>query len=151
MLKEKIQVDFIVAIKAKDEKTKIALSGIKAKITEAEKTKGNVELSDDEVIKVITSGIKQRKQSVDEFTRGNRQDLADKELGEIEVLEKYLPKQMTSEEVEFEVKKILSGFELGLNKQRLVGQTIGTFNKNFTGRANSTLVSQIVANLTINY
>lgn len=147
-LKQKIQADFITAMKTKDEKTKTALSSLKAKITEAEKGKGNVELSDDEVIKVITSGIKQRKQSVDEFTRGNRQDLVDKEQGEIDVLERYMPKQLTEQEIEVAVLEILSGFDAGTNKQRLVGQTIGTFNKKYTGRADNSLVKQIVERLT---
>ena len=131
-LKQRIQVDFISAMKIKDEKTKSALSGLKAKITEAEKSKNNVELNDDEVIKVITSAIKQRKQSVEEFTKGNRLDLVEKEQGQIDVLERYMPKQMTEQEIENVVKEIFSGFDAGTNKQRLVGQTIGTFNKKYT-------------------
>lgn len=146
-LKQKIQADFITAMKAKDEKTKTALSGLKSKITEAEKAKGNIELSDDEVVKVITSAIKQRKQSVEEFARGNRQDLVDKEQGEINVLERYMPKQMTEQEIEVSVKEILETFEPGTIKQRLVGQTIGTFNKKYTGRADNSLVKQIVEKL----
>ena len=149
-LKQKIQTDFITAMKNKELNTKSALSGIKAKITEAEKLKGNVELNDDEVIKVITSGIKQRKQSVDEFTKGNRLDLVVKEQDEINVLEKYLPKQMTSEEIESVILTILNEFEPGTNKQRLVGQTIGTFNKRYTGKADNSLVKQIVEKLTEN-
>ena len=100
------------------------------------------------MIKVITSAIKQRKQSVDEFTRGNRLDLVQKEQSEIDVLERYLPKQMTELEIEIAVKEILSEFDPGVNKQRLVGQTIGTFNKKFTGRADNSLVKQIVERIT---
>jgi uncharacterized protein YqeY len=147
-LKEKIQLDFITAMKAKDEKTKSTLSGLKAKITESEKLKSNVELTNDEVIKVITMAIKQRKQSVDEFTKGNRMDLVEKELGEIGVLENYMPTQMTEEEIELAVKEIISTFEVGTNKQRLVGQTIGTFNKKYTGKADTSLLKQIVERLT---
>lgn len=146
-LKQKIQADFITAMKAKDEKTKGALSGLKAKITEAEKAKSNVELTDDDVIKVITTAIKQRKQSVEEFTKGNRLDLVEKEQGEIDVLEKYMPQQMTEQEIEVAVKEIFGGFEPGTNKQRLVGQTIGTFNKKYTGRADVSLVKQTIEKL----
>lgn len=146
-LKQKIQADFITAMKTKDEKTKSTLSSLKAKITEAEKSKGNVEISDDEVIKVITSAIKQRKQSVDEFRKGNRFDLVEKEQGEIEVLERYMPKQMTEQEIEVAVKEILGTFEAGTNKQRLVGQTIGMFNKKFTGRGDNSLVKHVVERL----
>ena len=146
-LKQKIQADFVTAMKAKDEKSKSALSSLKAKITEAEKVKSNVELNDDEVIKVITTAIKQRKQSVEEFTKGNRMDLVEKEQGEIDVLEKYMPQQMTEQEIEVAVKEILSGFELGVNKQKLVGQTIGTFNKKYTGKAEISLVKQTIEKL----
>lgn len=143
-LKQKIQADFITAMKAKDEKTKSALSGLKAKITESEKSKKNNELSDDDVIKVITTAIKQRKQSIGEFIKGNRFDLVEKEQDEILVLEKYLPKQMTEQEIEMVVKEILGEFDTDTNKQKLVGQTIGIFNKKYTGRADNSLVKQIV-------
>jgi len=68
-LKETIQKDFIEAMKAKDVNAKAALSSLKSKITEAEKAKSNTELSEAEVIKVLTSAIKQRKQSIEEFAR----------------------------------------------------------------------------------
>lgn len=148
MLKQKIQTDFITAMKNKDDDGKRALSGIKSKITEAEKLKGNVELSDDDVIKVIISAIKQRNQSTEEFTNANRLDLANRELSEIKVLETYLPKQMTLEEIENSLKTILEEFEPGTNKQKLVGQTIGTFNKRFMGKADNKLVKEIVEKLT---
>ena len=146
-LKQTIQSDFIVAMKAKDADSKSALSGLKAKITEAEKTNGNVELTDTEVIKVIATAIKQRKQSIDEFVKGNRQDLAIKEQGEITVLERYMPKQMTKEEIMSEAMIIMT--ELGPidNKQRLVGQTIGAFNKKFTGKADGSVVKTVVETL----
>ncbi len=146
-LKQKIQSDFIVAMKAKDENGKAALSGLKSKITESEKNKGNVELSDDEVIKVITSAIKQRKQSVEEFTKGGRLDLVNKEQSEIDILEKYLPTQMDENELESIIKTILSQFEPNTNKQRMVGQTIGMFNKQYTGRAENSLVKEVVERL----
>lgn len=146
-LKQKIQADFITAMKAKDEQTKGALSGLKAKIIEAEKAKGNVELTDLEIIKVISNGIKQRKQSVEEFTKGNRLDLVQKEQGEINVFEKYMPQQMTEQEIENVVKEILGSFESGINKQRMVGQTIGIFNKQHTGKADVSLVKVTVERL----
>lgn len=146
-LKQKIQADFITAMKVKDEITKTALSGLKAKITETEKIKSNIELNDNDVIKVITSAIKQRKQSVEEFTKGNRIDLVEKEQGEINVLEKYMPQQMSQQEIEVVVKDILSSFESTINKQKLVGQTIGVFNKKYVGKADMSLVKQTIENL----
>ena len=144
MLKEKIQSDFVSAMKEKNVISKTALSGLKAKITEAEKLNGNQELNDNEIVKVVTNCIKQRKQSVEEFTKGNRLELAENELNEIKVLEVYLPKQMTEEEIETEVRTIMDSISDKTNVQRLVGQTIGQFNKKFTGTADITIVKNII-------
>jgi len=146
-LKQTIQNDFVSAMKAKDSVAKSALSGLKSKITEAEKAKSNTDLTDSEVIKVITAAIKQRKQSYEEFVKGSRLDLAEKEQGEITVLERYMPKQMTEGEIAAEAATIMA--ELGPieNKQRLIGQTIGMFNKKFTGRADGSVVKSVVESL----
>lgn len=144
MLKEKIQLDFVSAMKEKNVISKTALSSLKSKITEAEKLNGNKELNDNEVVKVVTNCIKQRKQSVEEFTKGNRLELAENELNEIKVLEVYLPKQMTEEEIETEVRTIMESISDKTNVQRLVGQTIGQFNKKFTGTADITIVKNII-------
>jgi uncharacterized protein YqeY len=154
-LKQKIQADFVTAMKNKDNIAKSALSGIKSKITEAEKLKGNIDLTDDDVIKVITTGIKQRKQSVDEFTKGNRTDLVEKEQGEISVLERYLSKQMSEEQIEQEIRimvKFSSDYigesaQQPINKQKLIGQTMGAFNKKYPGRADNALTKKIIEKL----
>lgn len=145
-LKERIQRDFLVSMKEKNEAQKSALKMLKAKITETEKTKSNTDLNDDEIVKVITSSVKQRKQSIDEFQKFGRMDLVEKESAELAVLEAYLPKQMTQEEIEIEAKAIMSAIEPG-NKQRLIGQTMGQFNKKFTGRADNSLLKVIVERL----
>ena len=147
-IKEKVQLDFVNAMKAKDVIVKAALSGLKSKITEAEKANGNKELSDDEVIKVITSAIKQRKQSVEEFTKGGRADLSDKESGEILVLEVYLPKQMSDEEIKIAVNEIIVSFpDTSANRNALIGKTMGAFNKKFTGKADNSKVKTIIESL----
>jgi len=146
-IKERVQVDFVAAMKSKNETAKAALSGLKAKITEAEKANGNRELVDAEVIKVITSAIKQRKQSVDEFIKGGRQDLASKESGEILVLEAYMPKQMTDEEITAEITKILVNFEGETNRVAKMGRTMGAFNKAFVRKADNAKVKSIIESL----
>ena len=145
-LKERIQRDFVVSMKEKNEAQKSALKMLKAKITETEKTKSNSDLNDDEIVRVITTSVKQRKQSIEEFQKFGRLDLVEKENAELAVLESYLPKQMTEAEIEAEAKAIMSTIESG-NKQRLVGQTIGQFNKKFTGRADNSLLKAIVEKL----
>ena len=143
-LKQTIQTDFISAMKAKDQDKKSALSGLKAKITEAEKLNKNIELTDDGVIKVIVSSIKQRKQSVDEFKKGNRVDLVEKEQAEINILETYLPSQMTELEIEAEIVKLLPEVPPYGPTMKLVGQTMGMFNKKFQGRADGNVVRKII-------
>ena len=146
-LKERIQNDFVTAMKAKDEIAKTALSGIKAKITEAEKANGNSELSDAEVIKVINKAIKQREESQKIYSDAGREEMARKEADEACVLRNYMPSQMTESEIEEEVKKIMAVIDAGGNRNKLVGQTMGTFNKNFQGRADASMVKNIIEKL----
>lgn len=142
-LKEQIQKDFISAMKNKDEITKSALSGLKSKITEAEKVNGN-ELSDDDILKVINKGIKQREESIRLFIEGNRPELAVNESAERLVLMNYLPPQMTDEEIETAVREIIIGLPVMTNANALSGKTMGEFNKKYQGKADSKRVSEII-------
>lgn len=143
-IKERIQKDFIEAMKAKNENAKMALSGIKAKITEAEKANGNIELTNDEVIKVISKAIKQREESAKIYNDAGRADMAAKEIMELNVLTDYMPAQMTEAEIEVAVREIIAGIDHGGNMNKLVGQTMGAFNKNYQGRADNKLVSEVI-------
>lgn len=150
-LKEKIQTDFVVAMKTKDETTKRTLSSFKAKITEAEKANKNTELTDNEVIKVLNSAIKQRKQSYDEYVKYGRIELANAEMDEIEVLKNYQPKQMDNSEIETAVREIVVEMNgVVTNAQALIGRTIGEFNKKYTGLADIEKVKSIVNKVLLN-
>jgi uncharacterized protein YqeY len=132
-------------MKAKDDISKSALSGLKAKIIEAEKANGNVSLGDTEIVKVVSSAIKQRNQSVDAFEQAGRSDMAQNEKNEILVLEKFLPTQMTSQGIEKEVREIISEMsEIATNSNALQGKTMGAFNKKFPGQADPKLVMEII-------
>lgn len=147
--KEQIQKDFVAAFKAKDEVKKAALSVLKAKITEAEKAKAGKEVGDDEVLKIIAASIKQRKQSVEAFSQGGRQELADREQEEIDVLQEYLPRQMSRAEIEKAVREIIQNLD-GNHPQALVGKTMGAFGKQYVGMADMQVVKEVateVANL----
>lgn len=146
-LKQKIQDSFITALKSKDPNAKAALSGVKAKITEAEKANGNRELTEAETIKVIASAIKQRKQSYEEFYKGGREDLATREYDEMLILEMYMPSQLSDEEITIEVTKILGGFAHETNRNKKIGQTMGAFNKQFGASADASRVKQIIESL----
>lgn len=143
-IKERIQKDFITAMKVKDEIVKSALSSIKAKITEAEKATGNNELSNDEVIKIVNKAIKQREESMKIFGEAGRLELAAKEADEAVVLKRYMPAQMTEAEIEVAIREIIAGIDHGGNMNKLVGQTMGAFNKNYQGRADNKLVSEVI-------
>jgi len=144
-IKAKVLADFIIAMKEKNEVGKAALSGLKAKITEAEKANGNTELNDAEIIKVINTAVKQRKESADAFTKGNRHDLAIKELAELDVLNKYLPAQMTEAEIEAAVREIIPTLEgVATNPNVLSGKTMGAFNKQYPGRANAQVLKEVI-------
>ena len=143
ILKEQIQKDFISAMKNKDESIKSALSGLKSKITEAEKVNGS-ELSDDDILKLINKGIKQREESIRLFINGGRPELAVKESEERIVLMNYLPEQMTDEEIETAVREIMVDLPTMTNANALSGKTMGEFNKKYQGKADSKRVLDVI-------
>ena len=147
-LKEKIQKDFVVAMKAKDEITKSALSSLKAKITDAEKASYSENLSDEEVVKVLVKSIKQREESQKIFEDAGRDELARKECDEACVLRKYMPDQMSDQEISESLIEIMQGLEgVVTNPNALQGKTIGEFNKRFNGRADLGKVKYLLEKL----
>lgn len=151
-LKEQINADYITAWKGKDDQskfTKNALNNLKSKITEAELTeKGKIELSNDEILKVITKAIKQRNDSADQFIKGGRIDLAEKEKAEIAVFETYLPKQQSREEIITNVTSMLLEFpdavtnEADLRKK--IGQVTGKYNKTYAGMFDMSILKSVL-------
>jgi uncharacterized protein len=147
-LKEKIQKDFVVAMKAKDEIAKSALSTLKAKITEAEKAGFSQNLNDEEVVKVLVKAIKQREESQKIFEDAGRDELAHKECDEACVLRKYMPAQMSDQEISESLIEIMQGLAgVVTNPNALRGKTIGEFNKRFSGRAELDTVKHLLAQL----
>jgi uncharacterized protein YqeY len=147
-IKEKIDADYIIAYKAKDITAKAALSSIKAAITNAFKSNGTWVAIDDEIIKIINKGIKQREESIKMYETAGRQELVDKERDEMEVLKKYMPAQMTADEITLALKEILQDLSVTItNPQALQGKSIGEFNKKYQGRADIGTVKEILAKL----
>jgi|LakMenE18May11ns_1017448.scaffolds.fasta_scaffold9955753_13 uncharacterized protein YqeY len=148
IIKEQIDADYITAYKSKDTTAKAALSSIKAAITVAEKNNGTWVATNDEIIKIINKGIKQREESIKMYETAGRQELVDKERDEMEVLKKYMPAQMTSDEITLALKEILQDLSVTIkNPQALVGKSIGEFNKQYQGRADIGTVKGIVNQL----
>ena len=148
IIREQINADLITAMKSKDEVAKMALNSIKAAITNAEKGNGTWVATNEEVIKIISKGIKQREESIKMYDLANRPELVAKEHDEISILKKYMPVQMSEQEITLALKEILQDFSVTIkNPQALVGKTIGEFNKKYQGRADIGTVKMIVNQL----
>ena len=146
-LKQTIQTDFTSAFKAKEDVKKATLSGLKAEITKAEKLNGNSELDDAGVMKVILSCVKQRKQSISEFEKGNRADLVAKEMAELVVLENYLPKKMDAEEAKGKIIALGVAFSGETNRNKKVGMIMGAFNKQYQGQFDNGELKKLIESI----
>ncbi len=138
-LKQQILQDFKEAFKQKRELEVSVLRMLQSAIKNAEVAKKRQALSDDEVVKIIKQQINQHQDSIEQFEKGGREDLAQKEQAELEILQKYLPEQMVAEQVREIVKKILS--ETGLTD---FGPVMGKVMAEIKDKADGNLVKKIV-------
>lgn len=143
-----MQVKIQDAMRAKDKVKLRTLRGLSAEFTNelvAKKRKPNEELSDDDALSVISREAKKRKDSIDQFTKGNRSDLAEIESAELVILEKYLPEMISAEEVEKIV--IAKKEELGIDDPTKKGILIGAVMKDLKGKADGNDVKTAVDKL----
>lgn len=140
-LKERLQEDWKTALKAKDKFKANTISMAKAAVLLAEKTDG-VQLDDAKVIDVLAKEVKQRRDSVLEFEKGNRQDLVDQTKAEIEILLNYLPQQLSESEISDIVRQAVD--EVGANSMKDMKAVMAIVTPETKGRADGKLVSQIV-------
>ena len=147
MLEEKINQDIKQAMLAKKKEELESLRAIKSELLLLKTSKDavNGEVSEKVQIATLQKLIKQRKEAADIYIQQGRQDLADVELSQAAIIERYLPKQMSEEEIETEVKAIIA--EVGANSIKDMGKVMGTASKKFAGRADNKLVSEIVKKL----
>ncbi|TBR18994.1 MAG: GatB/YqeY domain-containing protein [Chitinophagaceae bacterium] len=145
-LEQKIMVDLKTAMFAKDEKSLRSLRAIKAAILLAKTAEGsNGEITSDEEIKLLQKLVKQRKDSLEIFQQQNRTDLAQKEIEEIEIIEKFLPQQLSVEELKEELVKIVA--ELGISSMADLGKVMGVASKKFAGKADGKTIATVVKEL----
>ena len=138
--------DLKTAMLAKDEKALRSLRAIKAAILLAKTSEGaGGELKEDDEVKLLQKLVKQRKDSLEIFQRQNRADLAQKEQEEIEVIEKFLPKQLSVEELKVEVSKIIAG--VGASSPADMGKVMGAATKQLAGKADGKTISALVKEL----
>jgi uncharacterized protein YqeY len=142
MLEEKILNDYKEAMKNKDTLRSAALSFLRADLINVAFAKKKKNLNDEEVIAVIRKQIKAHQDSVEQFKKGARQDLADKEAKELQILKAYLPQELTSDEI----KKIIEEavVSTGAQGQKDMGKVMKEVNAKISGRAEGKLVSDLV-------
>ena len=140
-MKDRIAKDLITAMKEKDKVTLETLRMVKGAI-QMEEIKAKKELTDDDIALVIGKQIKTRKESIEEFKKGNREDLISKTTEEIKVLEKYMPEQLSIEEIDAIVTRAIS--ELGASISSDMGKVMGKVTPLLKGKADMGLVSKLV-------
>ena len=145
-LKTQIDNDIRKAMLAKNKEELEALRSVKSMILLAETEKGSVaEISSDTENKLLMKAVKQRKESADIFQQQNRNDLAERELFQLEVISRYLPKQLSVEELTAELKNIIA--EVGATGPQDVGKVMGSATKKLAGKAEGKMISDVVKNL----
>lgn len=141
-LKERIVSDLTTSMKAKDAARTSVLRMVKASVMNREIEKGG-ELTDEEMTKALQSLVKQRRDSIEQYEKGGRQELADKERAEIEVIKAYLPQAASQEEIEQAIEQAIE--EMGATSIRDMGKVMKAAQARLAGRsADGRIVSEIV-------
>ena len=161
-IKEKIQQDFKKALKEKNKTEISTLRMLNAATLNREKEKRykiskenpdwkekelgkESQLTEDELIEVISSEVKKRKEAISEFEKGKREDLAQKERKEMEILKRYLPEQISGEEIKKMAKEAIT--EVGAESPKDMGKVMGVLMPKMKGKAEGSVISKIVREL----
>ncbi len=144
-LEAKINTDLKTAMKAKDQVALRGIRAIKSAILLMKTDGSGNEITEDAEIKLLQKLVKQRKDSLDIYEKQNREDLAVKEREEIAVIEKYLPAQLSAEELESIIKGIIE--QTGAESMRDMGKVMGMASKQLAGRADGKTISSVVKSL----
>lgn len=143
---DKVSGDIKTAMLARDKVRLEALRGIKKEFLEAKTAKGgDGELSDDAALKILAKMVKQRKESASIYTEQNREDLAGEELAQAAIIEEYLPKQLSEEELTAALKEIIA--RVGATSAKETGKVMGTATKELAGKAEGKAISAKVREL----
>lgn len=156
MLKQQLQKELTEALKAGDQLKRLVLGTLMTAVKNKELAKrtqiGKItndtreleqksQLSNDEILEVIAGEVKKRKDSIEQFQKGGRNDLANKEKAEMEILMAYLPEQLSEEKIKNEIQRVIE--ELGATSPKEMGKVIGAAMAKLKGRADGGTVSQI--------
>ena len=143
-LREQLDADLLEAVRSKDELRRSALRLIKASVQSEEKSRGGV-LGYDGMVQVLSREAKRRKESIDAFREGNRPDLVEKEEAELSIIAKYLPQQLTEDEVREIARSVIE--EVGASGPGERGKVMGKLMPQVKGKADGKMVNQIVGDL----
>ena len=138
---DQLQEELISAMKAGDKPRMTGLRNIIGKLKASQIDKGE-ELTGDESLKILKSAAKQLKESVEQYKKGGRDDLAEKELFELSLFDKYLPEQISQDEIRTTVKNTIKS--TGAESMQEMGKVIGAVMKEMAETADGKLVQQIV-------
>ena len=144
-LETKIATDLKAAMKAKDDAAKRGIRAIKSAILLAKTDGTGKEVTEDVEIKILQKLVKQRKDSLAIFEKQGREDLAVVEREEIAIIEKYLPAQMSQEDLEVFLQKVIA--DTGASSMRDMGKVMGLANKQLAGKADGKTISLTVKRL----
>lgn len=145
-LKQQIDADIKQAMLAKEQDALRALRSIKSQILLAEAEKGGKEgLSQDKEIQLLSKAAKQRRESIELFEKQGREDLAENEKTELEVIERYLPKQMSEAELRAAIQSIVD--KLGASSMKDMGKVMGVANKQLAGQADGKAIADTVKDI----
>lgn len=143
---DKISEDIKDAMRSKDKVRLEALRGVKKEFLEAKTSKEcNGELTDDVAIRILQKMVKQRRDSADIYKSQDRPELAEKELEEVTAIEKYLPKQLTEDELEVKLKEIIA--QVGASTSADMGKVMAVASKSLVGLAPGKAISDAVKKL----
>ncbi|MDD7362748.1 MAG: GatB/YqeY domain-containing protein [Peptoniphilus sp.] len=140
-LKETLMQDLKTAMKNKDKRTKDTITMVRAAIKQKE-VDDRVELDDDEVIKIVSKQIKERRGSIEEFEKAGRDDLVETTKEEIDVLLKYMPEQLSDEELESMIRNVME--EKNITEKKQMGLLMKSIMPKVQGRADGKKVNAIV-------
>lgn len=140
-IKKKIENEMILAAKAKDKLKLSALRMIKTALHNREIDLKR-DLNDTEMLQLLSSLVKQRNDSIDQFKKGGRTDLVEKESAELAIIQGFMPEQMSEEDVEAEIVKAVA--EVGATGVKDMGKVMKALMPKITGKADGKLVSELV-------
>ena len=140
-LKDNLMVDLKNSMKNKDTIRKNTITMVRAAIKQREVDE-RIDLSDEDILDIISKQVKEKRVAIEDFKRGNRQDLVDQSNAEIDILLEYLPKQLSEEEVEIIVKEVIN--EINATSMKDIGLIMKTVMPRVKGRTDGNVVNNIV-------